>query len=103
MPQNRINQFGLWINGHDFKEVEDLETPDDKVEVFMKTMNEKVEEVFPTKIIKIFDQDKELMSDELHRIRRAKARGTGRGKSLQSSWTCNKNSSKLRREILRSI
>ena len=71
MPQHRINPFSLWINSHDFKEVEDLETPDDMVEVFMKTMNEKV---FPTRTIKIFDQDKEFMTDELHKIRRAKAR-----------------------------
>ena len=78
-----INLFGCWIGKESFKDVMDKETPDEKVAMLKEIMNRKVDEIFPTKEVKVFYRDKEFMNDRLHKIRRAKASEYRRNKKSQ--------------------
>ena len=69
-----INKFGNWIGTEKFEEVEEKETPDEKVKTFREMMNAKIEEIFPTKQVKVFHRDKEFMTERLHKLQRAKER-----------------------------
>ena len=46
-------------------------------------MQRKVEEMFPTKDIKVFHRDKEFMTEELHMLRKAKEREYRKNKQSQ--------------------
>ena len=51
-----------------------------KVTAFGNLIAEKVEEIFPTKEIKVYDGDKEFMTPQLRKLRRQKSREYGRKK-----------------------
>ena len=74
MTESQIKDFGLWISKMDFSELEMHGSSDQKVKQFREIMEDKINESFPEKTIKVFHKDKEFMNERLHQLRRQNAR-----------------------------
>ena len=74
LPDSRIRQFGKWIVSEPFKNVTLADNPTDKVEEFNSMMTKKLDDICPSRTVKIFNKDKEWMTPKLQRLRRKKAR-----------------------------
>ena len=73
-PDSGISEFGRWIQNEDFSLVSLSSCSDDKVSTFEQIVNNKIEEIFPPKEIKLYEDDKEFMNPELRKLRRQKSR-----------------------------
>ena len=74
LPDSGKQNFGKWITEETFEEMKTVEGPTNKVYELEKIMNENVERIFPTKEVKLYDDDKEWMTEELRKLRRQKSR-----------------------------
>ena len=79
-PDSGVSEFGRWIQREDFSCLDSAADTTGKVAAFGNLIAEKVEEIFPTKEIKVYDGDKEFMTPQLRKLRRQKSREYGRKK-----------------------
>ena len=98
LPMSGMPKIAAWISCHDFEEVFSKDTPDEKDSVLVDTLKRKVEEIFPTKEIKVFDYDKEFMDHNLQKIRRAKAREYRKRKRSKKYQELNRIYQELKRK-----
>ena len=83
-PESKLITLGQWLTKEEFENVRRAKHPDDKVAELGKVMNEKINDVFPKKTIKVYKQDREWMTEPLRKLRRNKAREYRRhGKSAK--------------------
>ena len=73
-PESGILEFGQWIQIESFNCVSSAESSTEKVAAFEHLMAEKVDTTFPSKNIRIYNDDKEFMNDKLRKLRRQKSR-----------------------------
>ena len=73
-PASGVSEFGRWIQAESFNHVTEAKLPTEKVAAFEEQIQTKVDDIFPTKEIKIYNDDKEFMTNELRKIRRQKSR-----------------------------
>ena len=73
-PDSGICEFGQWIVQEDFSKVSSASTTSEMVNELEEVMSGKIEGIFPTKEIRIYEGDKEWMTSELRTIRRQKSR-----------------------------
>ena len=95
--------FGRWIGGHKFEEVRHVHSTTKKVEVLTTVLNEKLDEFCPTKKVKIFNNDKEFMTDKLQKIRRIKAKEYRRHGRSEKFKSLERKYKEVKRKILRSF
>ena len=74
-PESGILEFANWIQYEDFSAMEASDDPTEMVEIFENIVHEKVNTIFPDKEIKIYNQDKEFMTNEMRKLRRQKKSG----------------------------
>ena len=79
-PASGVSEFGRWIQAESFNHVTEAKLPTEKVAAFEEQIQTKVDDIFPTKEIKIYNDDKEFMTNELRKIRRQKSREYGKNK-----------------------
>ena len=63
-----MHEFGRWIGQETFEDVVKETDPTKQVEVLNVKLARKVEEICPTKKVKIFMNDKEFMNEKLQTI-----------------------------------
>ena len=73
-PDSGVSEFGRWLVAEDFSAVDSAANTTDKVEAFDQLLSSKIDSVFPTKEIKIYEGDKEWMTPQLRILRRQKSR-----------------------------
>ena len=73
-PDSGIAEFGRWIQEETFSNLASAKSPDTCVEIFEQIIKDKIEQIFPEKQIRIYDDDKEFMTKEMRKIRRQKSR-----------------------------
>ena len=75
LPASGIREFGQWIQGENFECLTYYsENSSEQVAALEKLITDKIDEIFPRKIIKIFKNDKEFMNKELKMLKRQKSR-----------------------------
>ena len=74
IPQSGIEIFGQWITRENFEKTFAAKSSTQKVLELQNHVNNKVEQIFPMRSIKIFDRDQEWMTEELQNLRRQKSR-----------------------------
>ena len=73
MSESKKQKFGLWIQKQNFEEIKSAKTSTDKVNIFEQLFRENIDDIFPKKMVKIYDNDKEWMTEELRQLRRQKS------------------------------
>ena len=74
MKQSGIDLFGHWIKSQTWSEVFDVETVDEKAEVFQNMLLEKLEQFLPAKLRRISSDDQPFCTEEMKRLKRLKSR-----------------------------
>ena len=71
LPQSGVLEFGEWICSEDWLSMSDQNNPTQQVEMFEKTVNAKLDLIFPKKVVKINPNvDKPFYTDELKKLDR---------------------------------
>ena len=84
LPDSKIREFGQWLTGEQWELISETDSPCEQVEIFQNIMNQKVEEIFPQKKVKIGVGDKIFMTSELKALKRRRMREyIKHGKSLK--------------------
>lgn len=79
LPDSRVRQFGNWIVGETFQNVNLADNPSDKVDEFNSLVNDKLDEFCPKKIIKrIYKVDQQSYSN----TQEAKGKGVQETKEI---------------------
>ena len=65
LPESSIHEFGRWIAKETFDKVENETETTKQVEVLTDIFQKKIDQIFPTKQIKSFKNDKEFMDERL--------------------------------------
>ena len=73
-PDSGISEFGQWILNENFSPVAAAVSTTDMVSEFEHLMCNKMDNIFPSKEIRIYEGDKEWMNSELRTLRRQKSR-----------------------------
>ena len=73
-PESGILEFGQWIQTESFNCVSSADSSTEKVDAFEHLMTDKINTIFPSKNIRIYNDDKEFMNDKLRKLRRQKSR-----------------------------
>ena len=58
MPESRINEFGRWISLVDWTYLNEIESLDDMAKTFETKLLGKIDEIFPTKKLKLSNNSK---------------------------------------------
>ena len=74
LPESGIRKFCQWLQSEKFANVLAADSTTSKVKEFENAISQKVDEIFPTKEIKIYNGDKEFMTKQLRQLRRQKSR-----------------------------
>ena len=85
-PNLALKKFGQWIIIANFENIYTAKTSTGKVNILQDMIQSKVEQIFPLKTIKVFNRDKEWMTEELKLIRRQKVGNTERTKNQINLW-----------------
>ena len=67
LPDSKMHDFGQWLVKETFDNIKNVDSPTEMVKVFQETINKKIEEVFPEKELKVFENDKEWMTEEIQK------------------------------------
>ena len=82
MPESKINQFGRWIVSEDWECVDPADNPSYQAKMLQDRLLLKLDEIFPTKCVRLSNKDKKWIDFELKKLDRAKQREwCKRGKS----------------------
>ena len=73
-PDSGVSEFGRWIQKKDFTFLNIGDDPTERVAAFESVIAVKVDEIFPKKEVKIYNSDKEFMSNQMRSLRRQKSR-----------------------------
>ena len=57
LPEENIRKFGLWITGHNFSVIDDSLSPSAHAQEIEQLMNRKLDELCPTKTMRVLPQD----------------------------------------------
>ena len=74
LPDSKIREFGQWLTSEKWEEMKEGDSPCKQVEIFERRINEKVEEYFPQKKVKVGCDDKVFMTSELKSLKRKRMR-----------------------------
>ena len=74
LPDSGIEQFGRWIQAEDWSSIPDSVSTTEQVSKFQELVSEQLDEIFPTKNIRVTQQDKAFITFELKKLDRQKKR-----------------------------
>ena len=75
MPDSGIREFGQWIVDKSWDELSDIICPTEQVAIFEKTVQNKIEAIFPQKCVKLaVNYDKPFMTSDLKKLDRQRKR-----------------------------
>ena len=74
MPDSSIRKFGQWIVNENWECIETKTCPSNQVLALQKCLDTKLNEIFPTKNVKISNKDKKWIDAELKKMGRLKSR-----------------------------
>ena len=74
LPESGLQLFSQWIKSEEWDCLPTDATPTDQVAAFQTKLDEKLNEIFPLKVFKLFTQDKPFITCELKRLDRFKKR-----------------------------
>ena len=84
MADSKIREFGQWLVSKQWPEIKEADSPSQQVEIFESIMNQKVQEFFPQKKVRIGVDDKIFMTSELKSLKRKRIREYKKhGKSMK--------------------
>ena len=73
MKESGISMFGAWLKNHNWSEVYEAESVDEKSEIFQNILLQKVEEFLPQKMRKISSDDQPFCTENMKRLKRLKS------------------------------
>ncbi|KAI8502529.1 hypothetical protein Bbelb_201170 [Branchiostoma belcheri] len=68
LKDSDIRAFGAWISQHDWNEVYNATSAQEKTDGFYKTLNQQTDKFFPTKVVKIHPTDKPWITTRVKRL-----------------------------------
>ena len=72
LPESGIQEFNQWIMSVDWDPILDISSPTEQVELFQKTLEDKLNIIFPLKTFKTSSCDKPFITAELKKLDRRK-------------------------------
>ena len=74
LPESGIQDFSAWLGNFNWNTVFGFQSPTEQVEHFQKTLESKMNIIFPLKNVKICSSDKPFITSELKKLDRKKKR-----------------------------
>ena len=100
LPDSGVRKFGQWIIGENWESVKPDNTPTEQANDLQILLERKLNQIFPTKSVKLSNKDKKWIDSELKKLDRKKMREYckhGKSKSMKNT---NKNLMKDIRNLL---
>ena len=92
LPEDNIRKFGQWITSEDFSVINENISPTDQAQQLEQLLSFKLDELCPSKTMRISPQDKPFINAELKSLNRRKQREYTKNEASQlsiKSWLVN--------------